>query len=330
MLVEWVTWWAEQMGSLLPLKRLAERGWMNAAVIRPAGAQLLAATRRHGVETALGPLHPGGPVLRRLREKTAGRLVLALPDGALLQQTVNLPLAAERDLAAVLAHEMDRLTPFPAADVYWTWRVLARDHATGQLRLRLLLVAKAAAQQSLAALQTMGLRPGALEAGAERLSLAPPGAAASRLRRAKWMGGLCAALALALIAVPVARQAWALSQVDDQIAALEPRIKTVESIRGRMAAAAKGAHVFGGDGARVGNALRALAAVTAALPDDAYLTAFSMRDHTLALAGRAAAAAKLIGQLSASPDLRDPAFDAPVTRIGAQSDQFSIRVSLAP
>lgn len=176
----------------------------------------------------------------------------------------------------------------------------------------------------------MGLRPSALEAGPERLSLAPPGAAAASLRRAKWTGALCAALGVALIAVPVIRQERALSRVEDQITALEPRIKTIETIRGRMAAAASGARVFGGDGARVGNALRALAAVTAALPDDAYLTAFSMRDHTLALAGRAAAAAKLIGRLSANPDLRDPAFDAPVTRIGAQSDQFSIRVSLAP
>ena len=73
-----------------------------------------------------------------------------------------------------------------------------------------------------------------------------------------------------------------------------------------------------------------MAAITSALPDDTYLMSFSLRERVMALSGRSAAATRLITTLSADPDLQDPSFDAPITRVGDKADLFSIRVRLAP
>ena len=137
-------------------------------------------------------------------------------------------------------------------------------------------------------------------------------------------------LAVALLAVPVIQQARAISAAEDRVAALRPQVATVDALRRRVAANQSGANLFSAEASRIGSPLRALAAVTAALPDDTYLTSFTMRERRMSLSGRSAGAARLISALSADPDLRDPAFDAPVTRAGDKLDLFSIRVTLAP
>ena len=130
--------------------------------------------------------------------------------------------------------------------------------------------------------------------------------------------------------MPVVRQELAIRAAERRVAAAKPGVALVDGLRRRLAANISGTDLFAAESARVGNPLRALAAVTAALPDDTFLNNFSLRERTISLTGRSAAATRLIGTLASDPDLRDPAFDAPVTRIGDKSDIFSIRLRLAP
>ena len=231
----------------------------------------------------------------------------------------------------MLGHEMDRLTPFTAADLYWAWRIETRDRAGGRLVLRLFLVPKLAVAAALDALAAAGLRAAAIEAPAgatvEHLPLVQAG---TRRRSSAVAGWACAALLVTLIAVPVIRQEQAIAQAEDDVEALRPQVAIVDALRRKLAANESGAILFAAEAARVGSPLRALAALTAALPDDTYLTSFSMKDRRLSLSGRSAGAAGLIAALSADPELRDPAFDAPVTRVGERQDLFSIRATLAP
>ncbi len=335
MLAELWAWWLQQMRDVLPRRLFAGARYADAILLRPDGVGLTAALRRRGIESRLGPIVPGGgAVLRRLRGRQAPPVLLCLPPSTLLQQPASLPLAAERDLGAVLRHEMDRLTPFRAEDLFWAWRIDARDRVAGRLKLRLLLVPKRAVAASLAALSEAGLQPAALEIASgktlEYLPLTPPGEAGRGRTGASLAGVACAVLAVAVCAVPVVRQERAIARAEDAVEASRPRIAQVDALRRRLAANTSGADLFTAESARFGSLLRALAAVTTALPDDTYLTGFTLRDRSLSLTGRSAAAVKLIGLLSADPDLRNPAFDAPVTRIGEKSDLFSIRATLAP
>ena len=330
MLSEILAWLRQQMADILPRSLRAGVDYRDALVVRMTGSQLVASLRRKGVETLLGPLVPGLP--NRLRNR--GAVVVALPPAALLQQSATMPLAAERDLQAVLGHEMDRLTPFAAADLYWSWRVESRDRTAGRLVLRLLLVPKLTVAASLEALQEFGLRPMAIEVPDGRtiahLPLQHDGASSRNQRSAVAAGWACAALAVALLAVPLVRQERAIGATEARIEALRPQVAQVDALRRRVADNDSGANLFAAELARIGSPLRAIAALTAAMPDDTYLTSFTMRERKLSVSGRSAAAAQLIGTLSANPDLRDPAFDAPVTRVGDRSDLFSIRATLAP
>ena len=83
--------------------------------------------------------------LPALRASVAGQgpaAVLRLPPELLLEQQATLPIAAERDPERVLSYEMDRITPFTADELFWTWAVERRDRIQGRLYLRLLLVPK--------------------------------------------------------------------------------------------------------------------------------------------------------------------------------------------
>ena len=331
MLSDLLTWWLQQMAALLPSGMFRDSRYRDAVVVRMQGPDLVASLRRRGAETLMGKLQPGGSVVRRLRGRGAGPVVVGLPAAALLQQSATLPLAAERDLAAVLNHEMDRLTPFAASDLYWSYRVETRDRVGGRLLLRLSLVPRQAVAAALQALEAAGLRAVAIEvASGQAVEHLPLQQRDTRRRDTAVAGWVCAALAVALAAVPVVRQQQAIARTEERVAALRPQVAVVDALRRRVNANESGASLFSAEAARIGSPLRALAAVTAALPDDTFLTAFAMRDRKLSMSGRSAAAARLIGLLSADPDLRDPAFDAPVTRAGDRLDLFSIRATFAP
>jgi general secretion pathway protein L len=117
------------------------------------------------------------------------------------------------------------------------------------------------------------------------------------------------------------------SAIDD----LQPTIRQVEALRRGITADGAGRQVLAKEMERTGDILQVLATVTRILPDDTYLTDFSLRERQMVLGGRSAAAARLITGLSADPTIRDATFAAPVTRIeGATSDVFSIRAGIAP
>ena len=71
-----------------------------------------------------------------------------------------------------------------------------------------------------------------------------------------------------------------------------------------------------------------LAAITDALPDDTYLSDFTLHHREISLMGQSRDAAALIQRLSDNSVVRDPGFSAPVTRDpGTGVDNFSIKLS---
>ncbi len=337
MLQEFATWWAQQIRTLV-LDGLAQTGRVPDALLVALSADgaLQLAVRRAGRTAPAGLFPRDAAGLAAARAALAGvrrvgPAVIALPEGSLLQQDAALPLAAERDPATVLRYEMDRLTPFSATDVAWSWQVVRRDPANNRLVVRLAMVPRAEIADLLAVLDRIGVHPTRLEAGNVALDLQAPGRTGRQRSVTRALAIACAVLAAVACAAPVIRQQRDMARVEDAIDALKPRLALVDGLRSRLAAHTSAEQLLQTETARAGNALLALAAVTRALPDDTYLTALAMKDRQVTLTGRSAAAARLIGDLSAAPELRNPTFAAPVMRLGGDKlDQFSIRVELTP
>ena len=337
MLDPFLAWWGRQLRALVPAGMaggLAGGPWLIASLDGTGALGL--ALRRRGIERSLGPA-PAGPALREaVRRAGCAPLLLRLPPGLLLEREVVLPLSAERDAAAALRFEIDRITPFAAEEVHWSWETVRRDPARGRLVLRLLLVPRGLLADILGRLREAGARPALLEAegpegGRRRIALAGTGLAPWQRRTLRLATLACAALACATLAAPFLRQSRAAAEVEARIAALQPQAAAADALRQRLDEMAAG-----GDLARLahsdfGDALGLLAAVTAVLPDDTFLTDLALKERQVTLRGQSADAARLIAALSVNPVFRNPSFAAPVTRAAEGGpDVFAIQAEAVP
>ena len=344
MLNEFLHWWAQQLKAAMPARLVqsgagADARGLVVVVHLPAGLPSVdVLARRKGRDEALGRFTLDPPGIAALRASVAGQgpaAVLRLPPELLLAQQAVLPIAAERDPERVLQYEMDRITPFTADELFWTWSVERRDRAQGRLYLRLLLVPKARLAPVLGVLREAGLRPAALEAlgggPARRIALDRAQPARWRKRASVAAAVACAVLAVAAVAVPFGVQSIQGNRVEQQIATLRPQVDQAEALRRRILSSTAGMDVFEQQRGRVGDALQTLATLTDVLPDDTFLNELTLRARVLTISGQSAGAARLIAALAAEHSIRNPAFAAPVTRNeGTHSEGFSIRAEVAP
>jgi general secretion pathway protein L len=338
---EFFDWWGRQLLDSVPARFRPGAGGGADALVADASepGTLILRRRRRGAEQRLAQVRTDEPGGIALRAALAGRprgeaVVLRLSAAQVLERAVTLPLAAERELDRVLGYEMERLTPFTAAELFWGYELLARDRARARLTLRLTMVPRAAVAALLALMSAAGGRPGQLEtqaADGTRVMRLEHEAAPGRALRQRALAAAAAALAVLVVASPFLRQSLALADVDDRLDQMAPRIAQVDVLRRRIAGAGAGGDAVAAETRRLGDTLEALAAVTEILPDDSYLTEFTMRERKMTLSGLGASAPKLISLLSGDPRIRGPAFTAPVTRSETNHlDVFSIRAELAP
>lgn len=344
LLYDYWLWWREQMASLVPAGLRDGRADEDVLLIEPSSPagdmpfQVSLGVYHHRRLRPLGRFRLDGRGEADMRAAIAsvGRpraTQLALPPGAVMEKRLALPLAAESELANVLAFAMDRETPFAAEDVWWTFHVEARDRAAARLSVRLSLVPKEPLAALLSHLDRAGLPPTALlDAGDARvIPLSGGGKPSWRDRLVPAAATLCLALAVAVAATPFLRQSLALAAVDRLITGLKPDVDAADALRRRIEGRGTGRDILADEALRLGDPLKVLAAVTRTLPDDTYLSEFSMRQRQVGLVGQSADASRLIGALAADPAFRDPAFSAPVTRgKDGGRDLFSIKVEARP
>ena len=336
----------EQMRDLVPAAlRSPPRALRRSLVAvlddaRPPCVTLVLQDRRG--RTDLGRYRLGdnelGDAASRLPARLRRSAVLVVRPDRVLQRDIVLPLAAEQDLQNVLTYEMDRLTPFRADEVLWTGRVQTRDKARNRLLVRLSIMPRGWAQPILDDLRGAEIIPARIEAAAAaglcrtiELRAAQPRRGALERHADAAALGLCGILAAAALGLPFVLQARARATTEMEIEALQPKVAEVEQLRRRIANGINTADALAAAKEQVGPPLRALALLTAALPDDTYITMLAVHQRKLTVNGFSAGAARLIGSLSADPLIHNPAFTGPVTRDEASGTElFSLGAELRP
>ena len=221
MLSEFFSWWVRQLSELLParLRRTADGSAVTRVSLLGGAMQAIeiAAVGRRGAvtlcRTALDEAGLAEASARLAGKRRPAPVVLLLPEAALLEREVVLPLAAERDPEAVLGYEMDRLTPFRAAEIVWKVSALKRDRARNRLSLRLSLVPRSLFSAALAPLARIGLAPDFVEApapggGWRRIALAAPGAGRTDRRILRLAAALAGLLAMIAAGSPSRGNRW--------------------------------------------------------------------------------------------------------------------------
>jgi general secretion pathway protein L len=341
LLGEFFDWWVGQLRDLIPEAWRGPAGGSDALIADASQPGLLTLhRRRRGVLTRVSQVQRDNNAIPSLRAALNGRprgepVLLRIAASLVLERAVSLPLAAERDLDRVLGYEMERLTPFTAAELVWAAAIQQRDRARARLAVRLTMVPRTAIDPLIQQLRDQGAAPDAIEAtlpdGTRTLKLQHQRTTARIGFSNRSLAAAAAAMVLFILASPFLRQSLELSDLQDRLDLMAPRIEQVNALRHRIAGATAGGDAVAAETRRLGDTLEAIAALTDILPDDSYLTEFTMRERKMTLSGLGASAPKLISGLSADPRIRNPAFTAPVTRSETNHDDvFAIRAELAP
>ncbi len=334
MLPELITWWTQQIGDLFaPFLNRVKMAVPDALLFAPGPVGISIQRRRKGCTEPVGIIPEPAPAsaLQSLLSRRHEPFVLALPSAVLICEA-TLPAAALGGLDRVLRYEMDRLTPFNAEDVFFTHRTLHVDRVRSTVRVELAFVPRARVQPALERLATIGAIPETLEAAApdgsvRRISIARPDPARQSRDRSlmRLAVSVCVVLATAIVAVPLARQSSALSDIEENISALRPRVDQVDALRKRIAASSEGAGRIVAAREQARSTLQMLGVLTDTLPDDTWLSNLSLRQRSLVLEGHSTASTRLLAGMGAETRLRDPAFAAPVLRGDNGSEVFTIR-----
>jgi len=328
-------WWIRQLAELASARLLplyVKAG--EAVVLEIIDNGFVLHIRRGGVLTRVagGDLAGLAPAMEAIVDPPRLKL-LRIPAQQVLRKRVSMPLAVRRDLKTVLAFEIDRETPFEQAEVFWNYS-LASQVARDRLDVDLIVVPRRTGDGLAQAARSHGFTPAALEAVNDSrpptlLWLETPNLLSYfRLPPRPYMTAVYGAVA-ALLLLPFAAQQARLYFADRSIAVLESQAHAASALNlaanRRMSALAFMGQAHHGD-----SALGILASATRALPDDSFLTSFTVHDGRVTLAGSSEAAAKLIGALAASRVFHDPVFDTAVLQSdGGDLEQFTISARLS-
>jgi general secretion pathway protein L len=339
-------WWSAALAAWLPARLRDLLGWTpQRLLLRRVGGELQLSLLRDGTLRNSATL-PLGDVQAPVADPLAGLLAqrvadvprwLVLPVGAVLRRRLSLPAAAADRLRDVLAFEIDRQTPFAAADVDYDARLLERRG--DQLDVELVVVPRAALEAELQALGPLaGTLAGVDVADGSGGTLEVNLLATTRHARRedpwrRWNLVFAAAALLALAAglwqmLDNRRAAAALfaQQVDEQVhqargAAVEQR---------RLLDLVEGTRFLQDTRAGLPTTVEVIDEVARRLPDGTYLEKLSIEGDRILLIGYSSEASALVKQLEGSTLWRNAALAGalqpdPRTR----RDRFTLTAELA-
>lgn len=255
-----------------------------------------------------------------------------------LQREIHVPEAAENDLHRWLEFELDRYTPFPTEAIVWSGSVRAHDPAHRQIVVELAFLPRAQIQPVVSALlearitvtrivsvSTAGSTP-AIELAQGRKQRRQVERCVDALAL-----GCCGLLTVAAAILPFILQANSRAHVENRILDLRPLAAEVDRLRHDVTRDISAASALAEARQQLGSPLRYLTLLSAALPDDTYITMLSAHQHTVMINGRSAHAAGLVASLASHPFLRDPALSGITLRNEtSQTELFSLSFKATP
>jgi general secretion pathway protein L len=346
---QFFSWWIEELRQALPPAWQEKLHHASRRVTLQAGANLLrlAVDENHQV-SPLGelPVNADRDVMRQqtndlLRQhdlEESPRFLLLEIDRCLVKEVV-LPAAAESNLRQVLTFEMDRQTPFRAADVYFDWSVLERGGAGGQLRLQLYVVPRTEVEQAIKTLTDRGMQLSGVDVrDGDRtlgLNLMPPEqrhkVVNSKVRDNLVLAGAAALLLVLAMALSLYLREHQVAELEEAIASVRGEANQVARIRNQIEGASEAAGFLASRRAESPLAVELLAEVTRILPDDTYLDRLVISNTSVQIQGKSQNAQQLIEKVNQSELLEAAAFRGS-TRLDARSglEIFEINAQISP
>lgn len=265
------------------------------------------------------------------------RDVLVLPADAVLVQRLQLPLAAARNLSTVVGYELDRFTPFDAAQLYFVARQERR--ASAYVQVTLVAILRERLDQILIDCAALGLQPHAVDVdtgtgvpmGIDLLPapLRPRQRPAGKglQRSLPW---LCGALLIAAMLLWLNDRQRVLDAMHQSVRAQKAQVAEIQALRQQLLNTRGAAQYLIRRKAAQPPLAALLNELTACLPSDTWIDQLEVNDGAeVSFSGQSAKASALINRIKGCHSLENAQFEG-VIQPDAQTgkDQFSLRAHL--
>ena len=270
---------------------------------------------------------------RRLAGPIAsGRVVTGIrlrPDQA-LRTTIELPIAAEQNLMEVISFELDRHTPFRADQVYFASRIVERKTSLHLLRVDIAVALRSTITELMAAARGLDLVPGRVDVAADDGIHAASGnlLPAEANSVPPLLGKLVNILLVGSLVLSAVAVYLPIERVHRRVDFLQRELKVAAEtvdLKKRIDELTKERQYLVDRKRRVPTVSSLLYATTHILPDDTWLTKWSLAGREVEIAGVTRSAAGLIGLLERSTLFHDANFRSPVVRDPASGgERFDI------
>ena len=335
-------WWSRSLLSWLPARWQALLGVSDARVLlQIVAGELQVSLLQSGEREVLERLPPSTTPAQLdagLPVRLAGLPRFALlPAGSVLRKPVRLPAAAEPRMRDVLGYEIDRQTPFTAAQVHYDVRLLRRRD-DGQLDTELVVAPRALVENLLEPGEAwQGQMDGMDVADADGaplgVNLLPPAQRRQRhdpmrrLNRLLLLGGLVM-LMLAAWQLLDNRRAAAV-RLSAQVEAAAIKARAVAAQRQQLQDLVDGQQFFSAQRSQRASATEVINELSRRLGDDTSLDKLSIESGRMQLIGMSGSASSLVSRLEGSRLWKTPSLTGVLQAAnGAGRERFTLTAEL--
>ncbi len=273
----------------------------------------------------------------------AEQRVLCLLANQVLRKRLSLPLAAEENLAQVLAFEMDRQTPFTAAQVYFDWQIVKRDVAQRQLLIDLTLVPKNVLDQALETAKPINVEFDGVDAlvsrdqakfdvrlGVNLLPEARRGASADGGARIRWIliAGLLGLIGVIMMQSLQARKE-ALEALQERTANVQKKAMEAADLAKEVRNAIAAANFLVERKQKHPETVKVLLELTQLIPEDTFLERVTFVGKAVQIMGQSRSSDKLIAVLQKSKYMQNPQFQGVIQPDPSSGrERFNLQIDL--
>ncbi len=347
-------WWMAELRALIPAG-LARRLEREASMIDLSLTDTRIALLKVGINSLSEEKHQeltgmdsAGRLqaVQELLRARKGDIRVVLDAEQVLRKRLTLPEATEENLRQVLAFDMDRQTPFKAAQIYYDARVVRRDRAAGMIDVELCLALRddvdkllTPLREAKVAIGAIGLRDDIAGPAPHLNLLAADQRAPHRLRAQQIVNRalivLTGLLTVAVVILPI----W---QKREVVIAMLPLLHQARSeaaitdgINSNYVRASAEYNFIMSKKQGIQPAIALLEEVTKILPDNTWAQIFELRQtqktREIQLTGETASASKLIEIFEQSPMLQNSVQRAQVTKGAAPgTERYQIAAEVKP
>lgn len=264
-------------------------------------------------------------------------LILLMPPDRQLDKPLTYPIASEKDLRAVLGHDMDRQTPFTDNQVYFDYTVTGKDRRGGKIHVHLHLVLRKTLHDLLETLSFLIRKPGAATTGLDGRSAGIDFMPESERqvngiidRRFKLTALLSIILLVVALYLPLLRYGALTEQLENEVGENRIQAMQAQSLIDRKQAILARANFLTSQERYNISFIRVLHELTRCLPDDTWITQFAINEGKIQLRGEALAAASVVRLIEQSDYFEKAEFRSPVIKsAGGQKERFHVAARLA-